>query len=194
MRNVPNLLSALRLLIAPLLLISAWRGQEQEFLVLLTVALASDLIDGWVARRWQITSELGAKLDSWGDLTMYSSVALGSWWLWPELLRREASWVIAALLAFVLPTLLGFLKFQRLTSYHTWGAKLSSILMGAGFLFLFVFDRSAMFHFATAVLVVAETEEICMTLVLPHWKADVRSIVHAWRLRRDPRPAPTAPA
>ncbi len=183
MAAVPNLLSALRLVLAPVLLLLAFKGEASWFLLCLASSLSSDVIDGWVARHYRLTSELGAKLDSWGDLATYSSVAVSAWWLWPEIILQQAWWVVAALVAYVLPTLLGFLKFSRLTSYHTWGAKLSSILMGGAFLLLFVWNIAWLFHVATIVLIIAEIEEIAITLVLREWKTNVATIVHAWRSR-----------
>ena len=40
------------------------------------------------------------------------------------------------------------------------------------------------FRLATAVLVLAELEEIAITAALPEWHANVPSLVHALALRR----------
>lgn len=183
MWSTANLLSTLRLVAAPVLLALAWQGHATGFVVGLAMALCSDLLDGWIARRWQQTSELGAKLDSWGDLAMYTTLALGVWWLRPDVIRGEALFVVVALVSYVLPIIVGLLKFGRLTSYHTWGDKLSSVVMAGGILVLVVWQAPWLFRLGVVVLAVAETEEIAITVVLRHWRADVASIVHAWRLR-----------
>jgi CDP-diacylglycerol--glycerol-3-phosphate 3-phosphatidyltransferase len=183
--SLPNLLSALRLALAPVLLVLAWTGQPVAFLAALTASLLSDLCDGWLARRLGQETPLGTRLDSWGDLATYATVPLCAWWLWPDLLRREAPWVAAAVAAYALPIAIGWLKYRRLTSYHTWGAKLSAVLMGASALALFAGGPALPFRIAAAVLVLAELEEIAITATLPAWRANVPSLRHARRLRRE---------
>lgn len=189
MLNLPNLLSALRLASVPFLLLLARLGMPVPFLVLLVCALLSDAVDGFLARKLGQVSELGAKLDSWGDFALYMTLPLCAWWLWPDLIRREAAFVVAVVACYTVPVLFGFLKFRRLTSYHTWGAKLSAWLLSASALLLFAGGPAWPFRLAVAVLVLAELEEIAVTAVLPRWRANVPTIFHALRIvREDGRP------
>jgi CDP-diacylglycerol--glycerol-3-phosphate 3-phosphatidyltransferase len=180
--TVPNALSALRLVLAPLMLWLAWTGRETPFLVALAASLLSDLCDGFVARRLGQETALGTLLDSYGDLATYTTVPLCAWWLWPELIREEAPYVAAVVAAYVFPILLGYLKYGRLTAYHTWGAKLSAVVLGASALLLFLGGPPLPFRVATWVLVFAELEEIAITTLLPEWRANVPSLLHARRL------------
>jgi len=64
---VPNLLSALRLLAAPL---AAWLildNHDSAALLVFAAAAASDGLDGFIARRWHVTSDFGAWLDPAAD-------------------------------------------------------------------------------------------------------------------------------
>ena len=186
---MPNILSAVRLALAPALLALAWYGHATVFLVCLAVSLLTDIADGFLARRFHHASELGAKLDSWGDLAMYGVLPPSVWWLWPNVVWEEIVFVAIAVAAFALPTLLGLLKFKRFTSYHTWGAKLSAVLMGPA-MFLLLAEISAWpFRVAALIFAVAELEEIAITAVLPRWHADVHSLGQAMRLARVERQA-----
>ena len=180
--TVPNALSALRLVLAPLMLWLAWTGRETAFLATLTVSLLSDLSDGFVARRLGQETALGTLLDSWGDLATYTTVPLCAWWLWPELIREESGYVAAVVAAYVFPIALGYLKYGRLTAYHTWGAKLSAVVLGASALLLFLGGPPQPFRVAAWILVLAELEEIAITTLLPEWRANVPSLLHARRL------------
>jgi CDP-diacylglycerol--glycerol-3-phosphate 3-phosphatidyltransferase len=170
--NIPNLLSLLRLVAAPVLLLLAAGGRPTVYLVLLAAALLSDAVDGFLARRLGQTSELGARLDSLGDFAIYMTVPLGAWWLWPELIRREAPFAAAVVASYALPVLFGFLKYRRLTSYHTWGAKLSGVLLTAGALHHFACGQAWPFRLSVAVQVLAELEEIAITDVHPERRAN----------------------
>ncbi len=182
--TLPNALSALRLVLAPLMLWLAWSGRSTAFLVTLSISLLSDLCDGWLARRFDQATELGTLLDSYGDLATFSTVPLCAWWLWPELIQREAWYAAAVVAAYVFPIALGYLKYGRLTSYHTYGAKLSAVVIGASALVLFLGGPPLPFRIATWILVLAELEEIAITTILPEWRSNVPSLLHARRLLR----------
>ena len=66
-RHVPNLLSALRLLAAPLAAWLIYSAHDTAALLVFTAAGASDGLDGFVARRWGATSNFGAWLDPAAD-------------------------------------------------------------------------------------------------------------------------------
>jgi CDP-diacylglycerol--glycerol-3-phosphate 3-phosphatidyltransferase len=182
--NVANALSALRIVLAPVLLALAWLGRHELFLPCLVASLVSDILDGKIARRFHLTSEFGARLDSWGDLVTYSSVPFCAWWLRPEIVRSEAPFFWAVVAAYTVPVLVGFLKYRTLTSYHTRGAVLSAYLVGAATVVIFAYGPTWPLRFAAGVLVLAEIEEILITLTLPTALTNVPSLRHARALRR----------
>lgn len=185
--TIPNVLSGLRLVLAPVLLYLAWTGQPTPFLVALVCSLLSDLFDGYFARRFDQATHLGTLLDSYGDFATYMTVPLCAWWLWPDLIRREAWYAAAVVASYVFPIVLGYLKYGRLTAYHTYGAKLSAVVVGASALALFAGGPPLPFRIATWVLVLAELEEIAITTILPEWRTNVPSVLHARRLLRSER-------
>lgn len=176
--SIPNLLSGFRIIAAPLLLYLAWLGHSNQFLALFVVLLLSDSIDGFLARRLNEVSELGAKLDSWGDLMTIISFPLCAWWLWPEILKREAFFVLVALVAYILPLLVGFVKFHRLPSYHTWSSKTSAVLMGSAVIILFIIDIAWPFRCTTIIESFVACESIFITLRLQKLQNNVRSYWH----------------
>ena len=57
--------------------------------------------------------------------------------------------------------------------------------MAAGALALVAAQSDALFHAATVVLALSAVEEIAITAVLPSWRSDVPSLVHALRAREE---------
>src|SRR6266446_6924185 len=169
--TIANRLSMLRIALAPVLLLLASRGSARAFTACLAVALATDIADGKIARRLGQTSLLGARLDSWGDLLLFLSLPVCGVLLRPEFVRVAA----------------GLCRFGRLTSYHTRGAKAAAYMLGVSSLIAFGGGPGWPFRVATVAFVCVEAEEIAITIVLPRWHANVRSLAHALVLRRGRR-------
>jgi CDP-diacylglycerol--glycerol-3-phosphate 3-phosphatidyltransferase len=184
--QIPNLLSGFRLVAAPFLLVLAWFGHPHLFLLLLSLSLLSDSVDGFIARKMNVASELGTRLDSWGDLATYLTVPVCAWWLWPEILKREAFFVWVAIGAYVVPIVAALARFRRLPSYHTWAAKVSAVLMSVAALLLFVTEIAWPFRIAALVQALEAMEEILITVVLPAPQGNVHSLWHARRIKKRP--------
>ncbi|MDH5357587.1 MAG: CDP-alcohol phosphatidyltransferase family protein [Gammaproteobacteria bacterium] len=177
--TLPNLLSCFRFVSSPVLLWLAWHGYQETFLILLAVTLLTDMLDGFFARMLNQQSELGALLDSQGDLVIYTTIAASVWWLWPDIVQRELSYVVIAIISYLLPVIVGFIKFGALTSYHTWLVKFAAISMGLAFFLLFVFDISEPFRIAVFICLLAAIEEIIITFYLSELRSNIRSLWHA---------------
>lgn len=176
--QLPNLISVLRLGTAPALLWLAWYGYARAVLVALVVSFASDVLDGYLARRLGQTSALGARLDSVGDFAIYVTIPLVGWWLWPGIMGREAPYFIAVIASTILPPVFGYGKFCTITSYHTWAVKLAAFLVGGSVILLFAGWSPWLFRLATPVSVYAALEQIAITFVLPTSRSNVRSFWH----------------
>jgi CDP-diacylglycerol--glycerol-3-phosphate 3-phosphatidyltransferase len=179
MWTAPNLLSGLRFLLVPLLLWLAWSGESRAFLLCLVLSLVTDAADGFVARRFRQASQLGARLDSWADFLTSLALPICAWWLRPEVIRQEALIIGAGIFFYLLAIAIGFLKFGRLTSYHTWGAKLSAVLFAGGLVLLFAGGPGWVLRLVIPVILLAEVEEMAITLILPQALENVPSLWHA---------------
>lgn len=182
--NIPNLLSLFRIVAAPFLLLAGWFEMPTLFFILFGMMLLSDVLDGMIARMLNQTSELGARLDSYGDILTYLSTPVAAWWLWPDLLKGELYYIIAAIIIYILPAVFSLLKFGKLASYHTWITKISAVLMSAGVVVLLGFENNFLFHIAIYFLVIEMVENIAITLILREQKSDIYSIWHVWKERR----------
>lgn len=179
--NIPNSLSLFRIIAAPFLLLSGWLQMPTLFFILFGLMLLSDALDGIIARILDQTSELGARLDSYGDIVTYLSTPLAVWWLWPDIIKEEMYYIIAAIIIYILPSVFALLKFGRLASYHTWITKVSAVLMSLGVVMLLGFDHNLLFHIAIYFLVIEMFENIAITLIISKQKSDIYSIWHAWK-------------
>jgi cardiolipin synthase (CMP-forming) len=104
LKYLPNGLSALRLVAAPLAAWAILSGHDSAAFIIFVFAGLSDLADGFIARHWHSTSRVGAWLDPLADklLMLFCFVALlrvgaVALWLVALVVARDAVIVLGAL-------------------------------------------------------------------------------------------------
>ena len=185
MRHVPNILSALRLAAVAPLLALAWSGRPLPFLGLLLAAILSDAVDGWLARRYNVRSRVGVRLDSAADYAIYIAVPLCGWWLWPDIVAREALSFVLVVVAYALPGAVALVRFRRLASYHTWAAKLAVVVLSVAVLVLFAGGPAWPLRIGAPLALLAGLEQTLITCLARRPRDNLPTIVHAWRARAD---------
>ncbi len=159
MKHVPNILSFARLIAAPYVFYLLWTAQWSSALVWMAITGATDGFDGYIARRFEATSRLGAMLDPVADKLLLSGAFLTlalrhaiPWWLAGLVLGRDLAIVLIAVLVMMLSS-------QRREFPPSLAGKLSTlvqilyILLMVGHLAGFL-PESLPFVLAHAVLVV----------------------------------------
>ncbi|MCW8923484.1 MAG: CDP-alcohol phosphatidyltransferase family protein [Gammaproteobacteria bacterium] len=182
--NLPNLVSLIRILMAPVLFYFAITQQPYWFIAVLLFAEFTDVLDGFLARRLNQITKMGSHLDSWGDFVIYTTMAICAWLLWPEILQRELPYFILIVLSFTLPSLIGYIKFRQFTSYHTLSVKLAVFVTVVAYLLVFTGLLDWPLRLATLFCLYAAIEEIAITFLIRHEHVDVKSIWQALRYNR----------
>ncbi|MFM2139053.1 MAG: hypothetical protein RJA57_1360 [Bacteroidota bacterium] len=185
-----NGITAYRVITAPLLLVLLYLGQFNGFRWLLVVSFFTDAIDGFLARRFRVTSTFGTRLDSLGDDLTVVAGALGLLVVHPA--YTKAHWPELALLVvlFLVESVMAVRRYGKMSGFHTYAAKAAAILQGV-FLILSCFLSSPpdlLFHAAVIVTAFQLLEEIVLIRLLPQWETDVKG--YWWvreRARRKPR-------
>jgi CDP-diacylglycerol--glycerol-3-phosphate 3-phosphatidyltransferase len=80
--QIPNALTVFRLILIPVfvaLLLAADGGHSWRAAIVFGVAGATDQIDGWLARRWQVESSFGKIADPLADRLMIDAAVLLLW-------------------------------------------------------------------------------------------------------------------
>ncbi len=96
-----NSLTILRLILSPIVAFLIFFGLRVEAFILFLVGVATDLIDGDLARRFNVTSNSGANLDALADLILVYSGVIPLFFLneFPSFIK--ISIIIATILAVV---------------------------------------------------------------------------------------------
>jgi phosphatidylglycerophosphate synthase len=181
---VVNGITIYRIVAAPFLLVLLFTGHYPLFKWLLGLSFFTDLIDGCLARKFKVASVLGTRLDSIGDdLTILVAMTALVFMKWSFIKQEKVSFIILLSL-FMVQTIYAFIRYGKITSFHTYLAKAAALLQGAFLLFFFFTDEANLFLFyAAAFITMLElAEEIILVKLLPHWKVNVKGIY--WVLKK----------
>lgn len=181
---IVNLLTFYRLSSAPLLIVLLLYKQYDAFKWLLALSFFTDAIDGFLARKFAVISSLGARVDSVADDLTILVAIIGIALQKPDFLRSEWFPASIVLLLYLIQNITALIRYHKLTSFHTYAAKIAAVSQGI-FLLLFYFlpePSCGLFYVAIALTAADLAEEILLTQVLPEWEADVKGLY--WVLKR----------
>lgn len=167
----------------PGVLIAAIAGERAWFAGLLAVALSTDVLDGYLARRLNAYSQFGRKLDSVADYTALFVGLVGITLLWPDIVRREWPWFAAVMGSFFIAMIFSFVRLGRAPCYHTWASKGTVAGCALALIPLLMGWTATPAHIIAALQVLVGVEEIAIALLVPWHVGEMPTAWHAWRLR-----------
>ncbi|MNK61796.1 CDP-alcohol phosphatidyltransferase [compost metagenome] len=188
MKNIPIALIYSRLLIGfAIVLLSIFQVTHYVVLaiVLLSVGLLTDVFDGIIARKLNISSEKLRRLDSSIDQVFFISVAVATYIQCPDFFKSNLAKLIV-LGAFELSTyVLSYIKFKKEIATHSIGAKIWTLILFATLVEIIVHCESVvLFELCLWIGLATRLEILAIVFTLKKWTNDVPSIYHAVKLRQ----------
>ena len=126
--TIPNLLSVFRLLLIPVIVwLYCWQANYPLTALVLALSGATDIADGFIARHFNMVSDLGKVLDPVADkLTQVTALAC-------LLTRFEAIWWLIGMMVIkeTVMTITGILVIRRTRGVYSaaWHGKLATVLL-----------------------------------------------------------------
>ena len=186
--NFPQALILFRFLCAPVILGAAYFvGEEAKplILVLMYLGLLSDILDGIVARKMNVSSAALRRMDSQTDMIFWLSIGFATWMLYPQLIRDNALAIYTILAMEAAVYAISLLKFKRETCTHAFLSKLWGITLLIAFTSLIGFNHAGIPFFAAITMgLISHVDRILITLILPEWTHDIPSTYHAYLIRK----------
>lgn len=129
LKRAPSLISFSRILLVGVLWWLALAGENLIFAPLFVVCVLTDVLDGYVARKWKLESAVGAKLDNLADTLVYLSLVGWIYLLIPELLRDNLVLIGITLAIYLVDLALQYLHHGKRVPLHLFSGKLASVLL-----------------------------------------------------------------
>jgi len=175
MKHVPNIISVFRILGTVILLFI--EPFSVVFFILYAFCGLTDVMDGYVARKYDATSEIGSKLDSIADILYYGVMVIRIlpvllkvlpaylWYMfWSVIFVRFVSYMIAAI------------RYRCLAAHHTYLNKVSGFF---AFLTPFFARTPILVGFCIIlglVTMIAALEEVVMHVKYKEYRPDLKTI------------------
>ena len=163
--NIPNALSVSRGILMPVLFVFAIMDLRTVFLISYAIIGATDAFDGWIARTFNMKTEIGKKLDSAADVIFYVSSA---WFLqrfFPQYLIPNRILLIVFFSLFFLSFVISGIKLHKPVMMHTFLLKLNGVLVYLAVIASFFFDTTYLIAAILFIYFAGFVEEIAIFLI-----------------------------
>jgi len=183
--NIADWFSFYRIAAAPLLIVLLVLNDRNLFTWFLLISYCTDAIDGFIARKLQITSARGSQLDSFGDQVTFILGLAGILIFEFDFIKSNYVLIIISFSPYLIQMLIAFIKYGKATAFHTYLAKLSAIVQSAFILWLLFFEPIYWLFYVMIVIGILETiEEITLIFMYDNWVAGVKGIYWAIQDKR----------
>ncbi|MCL2224409.1 MAG: CDP-alcohol phosphatidyltransferase family protein [Defluviitaleaceae bacterium] len=181
-KYVPNTLSITRIILAVGLIFVV--PLSLPFFVLYTFGGITDMIDGPIARKFNVATPLGANLDGMADY-IFATIAVVRVAPVLELTTLSVGIIIWALSLKAIGLIVGYINLKQLSLVHTFGNKTGAVLLLMFPLFQLVVDANIVVFFLGIYATLFLLEEVAINAVLPEPNRDIGGIRQALRFRRE---------
>lgn len=186
LRYMPNAISIIRVSTVPVLAWLALTGAERAFAWLLLVAGSTDMLDGWLARKYGWESRLGAMLDSAADILLVLIVLFAIWILHKDVFVYHSLIIWAVCGIWCVTNFAGLIRYKRLASFHTGFARFGLVMFGVFVLVLFFYGFVPWLLYACgSICFLAGVESFVLVLLIDKWTPNLRGgLLAVLRARR----------
>ena len=178
LKYLPNQLTALRLLLIPILWICALQGLSVWVGIGLVIAYLTDILDGFAARRLKRSTAFGAKFDSLADNLLQPSVLVWLWLLKPAAFAGYPALWLAAITVYFSSITVGLIKFKRFGNLHLYSSRYGSIIMFIFSVHTFIASQYSVELLFLALIssIISSTETLILQLALDRVNEHLGSI------------------
>lgn len=152
---------------------------------LLIIGLLTDVFDGIIARRLQISTEKMRRWDSTVDQLFFTAVIFASYIKHPDFYQLHSTQIGILVALEILCYVVSFLKFKKEIATHSIGAKIWSLFLCAILIDVFIETQSqVLFELFFWIGILSRIEIIAIILILKSWTHDVPTFYHAICIRK----------
>lgn len=185
--NIPNLLSASRFFLLPLLFVFIYMDMKTAFIISYVFVGATDFFDGLIARKFNMLTEIGKKLDSFSDLFFYLASAWFLYLLDEKVITSTPNFqlILVFLILLVLSFIVSGIICKKPVMMHTFILKLNAVLLYVAVIFADLTDMTYFVTFLAILYIIGFIEEISIFIKFGDIDPDSQSFFHLLQEKRN---------
>lgn len=186
MKNkIPAALIWFRLLAGLMIVWLALTDAQRGWIVLLmTTGLLSDIFDGIIARRLNISTQTLRRLDSSVDQVFWLSIVVATYIITPGFYKENWVSIVILLSAEALCYVVCYLRFRKEVAIHAIASKIWTLILFATLVDIVLNSTSnSWFQLCFYAGLLTRLEVLSILLMIREWTNDVPSVYHAILLR-----------
>ncbi|MEA4860014.1 MAG: CDP-alcohol phosphatidyltransferase family protein [Sphaerochaeta sp.] len=177
--SIPNILSLSRILLSSAMFFVA--GHPPILFAFVVLCGITDVLDGYLARKFHCESNLGARLDSLGDLVYYSALTLYVIRFQMPLIQPYLGGIFAIFVIKTLTLLVSKLRNGRVYSLHTYGNKLTGVMVVVSICLILLTGTGLFVALLVIVGILSALEELLIMSIFKEPDTNTRSILQSKR-------------
>ncbi|MTI61135.1 MAG: CDP-alcohol phosphatidyltransferase family protein [Firmicutes bacterium] len=171
---IPNTLSIFRIILSGLLIISF--PYKTIFILIYLLSGLTDILDGFIARKYNIATKLGAKLDSIADIIFYI-VLLIIFFIWFRNILIKYKWLIIITITIRVSTIIiGIVKFKNIVFIHTVANKITGLMIYCIPIYIILLNSNILILVTTITSIISALEEFLIMLIFKKVELNKKSI------------------
>lgn len=173
MKNVPNAITICRAVLS--LLLPIMPPLSVQFFFLYSLCGISDVVDGFIARRFCVVSVFGAALDSVADVIFFACVL---WAVIPALPIAVwmICWIVGIAAIRITSLTIHFFRFHKAAFLHTYANKITGVTIFLSPFIYIALGINAAIILVCAIATISAIEELSISATSKELQRDIKGI------------------
>jgi len=186
--KIPLILIYSRILFAALIILLAIFKIDyyrDVIITLIILGLLSDIFDGIIARRLNISTQKLRRLDSSIDQIFWVAILVSAYIVSPIFFKTNLVLIFIVILLEIACYAISFIKFKKEVATHAIASKIWTLVLFATLLqVIATSNSSALFYICFSLGVITRLEIIFILFILKDWTNDVPTFYHAVLIKK----------
>ena len=178
--NIADWVSFYRIAAAPFLFLLLLLDDRKLFAIFLLISYLSDALDGYLARRLNISTAHGSQLDSVGDQVTFIVGFIGIVVFEFQFIEENYILILVIFILNITQQTIAFRKYGKVTAFHTYLAKIAAIIQSIFVVWLLLSAPVMwLFYLLIVIAIIEAIEEITLIFMYKNWVSGVKGIYWA---------------
>jgi len=160
--NIPNIISFSRIILSVVLLFLM--NSVPQFLILFFIAGLTDVADGYIARKYNMATALGARIDSIADIFFHIVLLFVIFLKYRWVFTENVALFFAVLAIKLLSMIVSKMKFGKIVFLHTIANKVTGFLVFVAVPTVMLTEKSSFLPALLCIALLAALEELLILL------------------------------